>query len=171
MHYKIFDWSKRMRVSRLAEGVIEGPKKLSWMKSVRGFLHGRLWITFHDFSHNLCHAHLQEVGMMQIMGDCVRLNTKYGLWMRVKGPHKYMVMALGLCMKSPSVACTLFVLCEKDRHLEILFLCPCIIQDFIVFYSFFSNISCFATCMSRICLNCAKFTIICIVNFGQVLHP
>ena len=25
----------------------------------------------------------------------------YGLWMRVKGPHHYKVMALGLCVKWP----------------------------------------------------------------------
>ena len=28
-----------------------------------------------------------------------QLNTCYGLWMRVKGPHNYMIMALGLCVK------------------------------------------------------------------------
>ena len=47
---------------------------------------------------NLCRAHLQEVGLTQILADHV---TGTDLWMRSKGPYNYMVMACGLCVKWP----------------------------------------------------------------------
>jgi hypothetical protein len=36
-------------------------------------------------------AHLQEISLMQIPVDHVNV---YDIWMRVKGPHNYMVTAL-----------------------------------------------------------------------------
>ena len=48
---------------------------------------------------NLRHAHLEEVGF-DVNSDipCPR----YNLWMRIEGPHNYMVTVLGSCVKWPS---------------------------------------------------------------------
>ena len=45
---------------------------------------------------NLCQAYLQEAYMMHILLNYVSGNN---LWMRTKGPHTYMVMALDSCVK------------------------------------------------------------------------
>ena len=47
---------------------------------------------------NLHHAHLQEVGLVQITADHVKW---HGFWMRIKGPPSYMVTALGSYVKWP----------------------------------------------------------------------
>jgi hypothetical protein len=39
------------------------------MKSLHGVLHSGLWIRFHDLPGFFCQAYLQEVGLMQILGD------------------------------------------------------------------------------------------------------
>ena len=61
-----------------------------------------------DYQHvfivcqNVHQAHLQEVGLMQIPAHSVKvkgLRQLYNLWIRVKGPHKHMVTALGSCVR------------------------------------------------------------------------
>ena len=42
------------------------------------------------------------------MSESRVLDSWYGLWMRVKGPHNYMIMALGSCVKRPSCMWVLF---------------------------------------------------------------
>ena len=65
------------------------------MKSLHGFLHGRLLITFHG---------VPEFVSSPPLGGGFDANSGipyqwYGLWMRIKGPHNYMVMAPDLCVK------------------------------------------------------------------------
>ena len=57
--------------------------------------------------HNLLHAHLQDIDLMQIPTNMsfkqlyIHVNSWNNLWMRIKGPHNYMVTALGLYVKWP----------------------------------------------------------------------
>ena len=54
---------------------------------------------------NLRRAHLQLVGLMQIMAKHVKSKGLRHLWMRVKGPHNYMVTTLGSCVKQSLLPC------------------------------------------------------------------
>ena len=73
----------------------KGPKNLSWMTSPHGFPHDKLWMMFHNqpkFASSPAPINRHDA------------NTSwpcqwYGLWMRKKGPHKYMVTTLGLSEK------------------------------------------------------------------------
>jgi hypothetical protein len=75
------------------KGRFKDPKKSSWMKSLREFLHDKLFtgcLNLHQTtstnSNRLCH-----------------LNHWYSLWMRVTSPRNYTVSALGSRVKWPLV--------------------------------------------------------------------
>ena len=70
----------------------KGPKKLPWMKNLHRFLHSRLWITFHDLPEFTYDLPLDR----PISESRALLDNWCGLWMGVKGPYNYMVVAFGL---------------------------------------------------------------------------
>ena len=76
----------------------KGLKKSLWMKSLYGFLHGRLRIMFHDLP-NFTLSPLSKGSFDRKSNRPCRVNK----WLRVKGPYNYVVMALGLCVKWLSV--------------------------------------------------------------------
>ena len=73
------------------------PQKISWMKNLCGLLHGKSFRMFHG-CHRLCQAPPSR-GRHDASSD--KPCQWYDLWMRIKSPHNYMVMAMGLCAKWP----------------------------------------------------------------------
>ena len=49
----------------------------------------------------LRHAHLEEVGLTHFTTYYINQIVGMALWMRIEGPHNYMVMELGSCAKRP----------------------------------------------------------------------
>ena len=62
------------------------------MKSLHGFLDGVPRVVAGPPSRG---------GLDANSGIACQLNNQYNLWMRFEGPHNYMVMALGSCVKWP----------------------------------------------------------------------
>ena len=99
--WKDRDHSSSLHTSRWRP---EDPKKSLWMKSLQGFLHGKLWITFHgllEFASGISKSHetlsiVCHVGPHHVSGTMFPANH-----VRVKTPHNYMVTALGSCVKWP----------------------------------------------------------------------
>ena len=58
-----------------------------------------------QWSRNMVHSHFTLCLRAQDYITWLSQHPWYGLWMRVKGPHHYKVMALGSCVKWPLVAC------------------------------------------------------------------
>ena len=108
LYSKISHSSKRARPSKFTSlhtrrwrWRCKGLKRLSWMKSLYGFLHGKLWIMVHGL---LEFASYPPPRGRPNANSCIpfKVNNWYGLWMRVKGPYNHMVTVLGSCVKWPS---------------------------------------------------------------------
>lgn len=71
------------------------PRALSWMKSLHGLLHGKLWIMFHSMLEVASHSPPRIGPNTNSRKPC----QWYGLWMKIKCSHTHMVTALDLCAK------------------------------------------------------------------------
>ena len=77
------------------------PKKLSWMRSLRWLLHGKLYILFHDMPKFA----LGPPPRSRLDANFGRPCQWYNLYTRANDPHNHTVTTFGSCVKWPSVQC------------------------------------------------------------------
>ena len=83
---------------------LDGSKKVSWMESLHGVMHGRLWGMFRGllkFASDPPSRDRPNANSGRPYHSQGALDNWYGLWMGVKDSPNSMAMALGLCVKCP----------------------------------------------------------------------
>ena len=75
----------------------KGPRNCNEWKSLQGFLHGKLWILVHGLPECL----LGSPPRGRLDANSNMPCQRYGLWMRIKAPHNYMIWPLARMWSGP----------------------------------------------------------------------